>query len=243
MRSDTLHFKGLTKMPREETTDDRLELEDLLACRITISMPDTYFLGRVSRAHPELEFEITSLLPLEDRDQILNVKVRGKFDRQTLQDEMGQVGEVSQIEVSEVTSETTTYSVRVPIDAIARAHQEAQVVQHYPVEIRAGMATLDEVAPARRIRELWARLREEHPNIVLMSVRSRDSRSAASLLTEHQIRVFEHALMAGYWDTPRRVTLTEMAEEMNVAKSTMHETLRLVESRLIHEANTTHRRK
>ena len=227
-------------MSGEETTDDRLKREAFLACRITISMPDTYFLGRVSRAHPELEFAITGLLSLGDRDQILNVKVRGKFDRQTLQDDMSKVGEVSQIEVSEVTSEATTYSVRVPIDSIARAHQEAQVVQHYPVEIRAGMVTLDEVAPARRVRDLWKRLQEEHPNVELLSVRSRDNHSVASLLTEHQIRVFEHALMAGYWDTPRRITLTEMAGKMGVAKSTMHETLRLVESRLIHEADTTH---
>lgn len=52
-------------------------------------------------------------------------------------------------------------------------------------------------------------------------------------LTARQREVLEAARRAGYYDAPRRVSLTELAEVLGIAKSTLSELLVHIESRII----------
>jgi hypothetical protein len=53
------------------------------------------------------------------------------------------------------------------------------------------------------------------------------------VLTEQQWRVVTAAVEAGYYDTPRETTLTDLAEELGIAKSTCSETLHRAEERIV----------
>ena len=55
------------------------------------------------------------------------------------------------------------------------------------------------------------------------------------LLTDRQRTPVETAVAEGYYDTPRDCTLTELAEEVDVAKSTASETLHRAEGKIIEQ--------
>jgi len=54
-------------------------------------------------------------------------------------------------------------------------------------------------------------------------------------LTPHQRDVLATALEAGYYAHPRRISMTRLAERLGVSKSTMSETLMIIETRLVEE--------
>jgi predicted DNA binding protein len=55
------------------------------------------------------------------------------------------------------------------------------------------------------------------------------------LLTDRQRRLLETARDRGYYDTPRRITLTELANELDFAASTCSEVLHRAEERIVKE--------
>jgi hypothetical protein len=53
------------------------------------------------------------------------------------------------------------------------------------------------------------------------------------LLTDRQATLVETAVEAGYYDTPRSCTLTDLAERAGIAKSTASETLHRAEGKIV----------
>jgi predicted DNA binding protein len=58
-----------------------------------------------------------------------------------------------------------------------------------------------------------------------------------------QREVFDLAVRHGYYDTPRRITLTKLASKVGVSKSTLCEMIQLIEHRIIEEFSESVRRK
>lgn len=62
------------------------------------------------------------------------------------------------------------------------------------------------------------------------------SRAGRSDLTEEQLRTVETALERGYYDIPRKTTLTELSEELGVSHQALSERLRRGHRRLVETA-------
>jgi predicted DNA binding protein len=62
-----------------------------------------------------------------------------------------------------------------------------------------------------------------------------DAVGAPTLLTDQQRRLLVTAVELGYYDTPRECTLTELAEKVDLAKSTASVTLHRAEERVVKE--------
>jgi predicted DNA binding protein len=58
--------------------------------------------------------------------------------------------------------------------------------------------------------------------------------SPLSRLTEKQQKVFVTAYTLGYYDLPRRISLAQLAEELNLARSTLGAHLRKAERQLMY---------
>lgn len=57
-------------------------------------------------------------------------------------------------------------------------------------------------------------------------------------LTERQVRILAYAIERGHYDTPRRVSVEEIAEHFGVARSTVDEHLRKAERGVLHQVST-----
>ncbi len=62
-----------------------------------------------------------------------------------------------------------------------------------------------------------------------------DMRRIASLLTERQQELLELAIEEGYYEMPRRATLTDLADRADISAGTVGEHLRKIESKLVME--------
>jgi len=56
-------------------------------------------------------------------------------------------------------------------------------------------------------------------------------------LTPRQLEIYQKAKKAGYYETPRRITLTQLAKQENLSKSTLSILLQKVHKKLLGESN------
>ena len=73
-------------------------------------------------------------------------------------------------------------------------------------------------------------------NIAVQTFQKEDNRSIwESILTERQIEVLEHATRKGFYSMDRNVTLKQLADEMNMARSTYGEHIRRAEVEIMNK--------
>lgn len=107
-----------------------------------------------------------------------------------------------------------------------------------------GYARIDaEVTPTRDPEALIAAFRERYDAELTRKCRREDATVGAgdrglrertvSCLTDRQRDVLFAAFEAGYFDSPRRISGTELAERLDIAAPTLHEHLRTAERKLV----------
>ncbi len=107
-----------------------------------------------------------------------------------------------------------------------------------PVTIADGVAALEIRTAHDRLSALGDQLDRYGLEYTVDAVR--DGPEAESLLSERQATLLETAVECGYYDTPRRCTLTDLADEVGIAKSTCSETLHRAESTVVRRFVDTH---
>lgn len=81
------------------------------------------------------------------------------------------------------------------------------------------------------VEQLVASLQDRGLQVEVASIR--DAKTTG-MLTERQEEVIGLAYQLGYFDFPKRISLTELADRMGVAKSTLSEILRTGEAKVLH---------
>lgn len=195
----------------------------------TIELPDRIWIGDLSRSHPDLTFKILSAFPGEERGYGL-LELDGADAMEVLSDmrESDAVPTAEVVQASEdrivVHFETTELPLLVTVQA-------AQIPLELPIEIRNGEVTVEITAPRDRLSAFDEQL--DALNIPHRLDKVYRTVEARSLLTETQENVVSAAIEAGYYDTPRSVTLTDLAEELDLAPSTLSETLHRAEETMV----------
>jgi predicted DNA binding protein len=113
------------------------------------------------------------------------------------------------------------------------------VIPHTPFEVRDGWVDWTIECSQNDIKELINSFKQQSIPHRLVSTRSVTTR----LLTPRQRQVFDIAIREGFYDIPRRISLTELANLLGVAKSTLSVQLQRVESTIIHTFSEEIRRR
>lgn len=101
------------------------------------------------------------------------------------------------------------------------------------LDIENGVAEVDVTGEHERVAALGKRFDEMGLDYEVERVRQRVD--PVRLLTDRQQELLLAAVELGYYDVPRRSTLTEVADHVGIAKSTCSETLQRVERTVVRE--------
>jgi predicted DNA binding protein len=104
--------------------------------------------------------------------------------------------------------------------------RQAGVVPRTPFEVRDGWVEWLIESSKENLKEMFRLFDAASIPYRLLSTRHNSNR----LLTPRQLEVFEFALKKGYYDVPRKISLSELAEQLSVAKSTLSTQLQRIES-------------
>lgn len=198
---------------------------------LTVHVPDRVWLGRLTRRHPDAEFRILTAFPDGDHGTAM-AEVTAEDVGEVLRD-MDDCEEVVDLELlggpgpeALVQFETSEPLLLVPV-------RKSGALLDLPFEVQDGRASWEVTATRDRLSTLGDQLRALGITFDVESVTQQVETDR--LLTDRQATLVETAVEEGYYDTPRDCTLTDLAEEIGVAKSTASETLHRAEGKIIKE--------
>lgn len=194
---------------------------------LTVTLPSAAWTGRISRTYPGTRFRVLSALPNEAGGTGL-LDVDGPEPEAVLSSiEAADLRDVSILRRSS-SGGLVQFETASPV--LLRATQSSGVPITFPFDIRDGEAHWELTISHDRLSTLRSELDDRGLDYRLGRVRGVNARE--SVLTGHQRDVLEAAIDAGYYEQPRDASLTDLATELDVAKSTLSGVLRRAEAAL-----------
>lgn len=120
-----------------------------------------------------------------------------------------------------------------------RVVSELGALLRYPRLVENGRHTLEVVARTSQIRDLIERLGRIAHDVEVLRFGRGPMRSCPARLSPRQVALLHRALAAGYFDVPRRITLTSLATKLGRSKSGLSRALAVIERDLVEASAAT----
>jgi len=197
---------------------------------LTITLPEAVWIGELSRAHPRTRFRVLAATA-DDDSGVVRLEVLGE-DVHEVVEAMGEYEPVTTLTLLESGRERCLVQFESTVALLLTALQRSGVPIETPFTVRDGSLTLETTTPRERLSALGETLEKLGVDFTLERV-TEEPDPNDPLLTDRQRRLLETARERGYYDTPRRITLTQLAEEEGLAASTCSEVLHRAEERIV----------
>lgn len=194
-----------------------------------LDLPDGSWIADVSRSNPATTYRTLGVVADGGIGYTL-LSVSGP-GRDVAVDDLERHDAVDRVETLGAGEFETTLHVTAETPRFFDAARRAGLPIEPPIEVVDGSAELEIAGDHERISTLGRRLASLDVAFDVELVGRYDA--ATRVLTDTQRELVLAAIDAGYYDTPRRCTLTELAEREGIAKSTCSETLQRAEERLM----------
>jgi len=199
--------------------------------KLEITLPEGTWIRDVSGSHPDATFRVLAALPGGDAGVgLLEIEAP---ELSTVLSEIEAADAVTSMDLLRVVDEEALLQFETTDALLLMSIRDSMIPFEPPVLIRDTVATMEVTASRDRLSELGEQLEAMGMPFEVRYVRT--TVDSTDLLTEPQRRLLLTAVEAGYYDTPRECTLTDLADRVGVAKSTASERLHRAEEAVIKE--------
>jgi len=197
--------------------------------RIRVDLPDEGWKAAITRECPDTVVCLSNTMLCDEYG--LEVAVVSGSAVEAISGTLCGHPDTGEVTVVQRTDDTATVQVETVTPVLASAAHHSGTPVAYPIELHEGEAVVGVVSTHDRISAFGAQLERVGLGFEVRLVQ-RD-REHCRVLTERQREVVLAAVEHGYYETPRRCSLTELADEMGIAKSTCSGTLQRAEEALV----------
>jgi predicted DNA binding protein len=209
--------------------------ERLVVMKLKIKTPPELWYSEFTRRHAELVVEATSISTLPGTDTLGEYEIYGPPVDWTKQ--IASAPNVVEVECLATQPVFGRYRIRYQQSPLIALANELEVLVRYPRTIQRGILECEIVAWPSQLRSLLRALEKAGNEPQLVSLRRDSLRSVRLSLTPIQRALFREALAWGYFEVPRRITLTRLASRVSRSNSSVSRTLAVVERKLAQSAN------
>ncbi len=203
--------------------------------RLAIQLPSGAIGPRFTKAHPELRVEIRNRMELDRQSVLLEVAVFGPGAAE-LADEVRAYPEVNRLEVRAEGPAAAVYRLTMNTPAVLAVIRRHRILTRYPAVVEGGWLRFETLATASDIRKALAGLRRGVGPSHVEAVRRGPVTLGSLGLSRAQEAMFRAALKRGYYDVPRRISVSGLAAHLERSQSTVSEALVRIEKRLAESA-------
>lgn len=196
---------------------------------LTLTIPNGIWIGDISRKYPNASVRILAALTGENAGVGL-AEITANEPANVVTD-IHDSDSVTELEILQRTEKTVLLQFETTMPLLLFPVQDSGVPLEMPFTIKDGQAEWEITAPQHRLSELGTQLEEFGIPFTVNEVHHRVE--PEKLLTERQLSLVQAAVDHGYYDTPRQCSLTDLAEDIELAKSTCSETLHRAEEKIV----------
>ncbi len=201
------------------------------SARIEAIPPQECWCTLVGQRVPATSVTILGYYPLGDGTCLEHARLEGG----PLEVVLGLLQEHPQVLALRTIDEGPGYlevQLTVPLCGLDAAIRASGAVPVFPLPVRGGREQLLLRAEKGVVATFIEGYRSVHQQAHLKAISHNDG---AAALTDRQREVLEAAVAWGYYDVPRRTSLSELARRQGVAKSTLCELLMTIEGKVMRE--------
>jgi predicted DNA binding protein len=197
--------------------------------RASLKIKSNEALVSLSERHPDAKFLILGGWPNDEKLRVL-VQTSG-VDIAVLEQTLAAIPTLRDIEFRQRTDEQVLFEVSTPTPAPHGAMAESGVVPSFPLRVEDGWfigtltASHEQLSPFRDELDV--------ADIDYQLIRISENVETSEMLTPRQQEVIELAVQHGYYESPRRCTLTDLADLLDVNKFVVSRILQRAEGQII----------
>ena len=201
---------------------------------IRIIFPEKLWLGQLSRQFPNFQFEIKSFIPISQDPIIGNnlITITGTNPSQLLVNLQNHPSLVSYFVLEESPTQITL-NTQTKDQFLLKAIIKNYILIKFPVKIDNGQANFTVTSSRENINQFMQDLNEVGIEADLKSIGHYTENENENVLTPRQNIIYRQARESGYYDTPRRISLSELADQLKISKSTLSTMLQRVHKKLL----------
>jgi hypothetical protein len=200
-----------------------------------VRIPRTVWTSPFSLAHPDVRLEALNRTEvakdLSVSDYWISGQPPGVWAR-----EIRSYSDVTRVDSLAEVGDGCLYRITYRNPPVVYLYQRLGLPIQFPLRIQAGFISWEVVARFSEFQTVMSFARRADPNIKVLSLRRRPLRSHLPVLSETQHELLSRAMAAGYFAVPRGITLTDLAKKLDRSKSSVSESLALIEKKLLESA-------
>jgi len=202
--------------------------KDIVQVRFSFSVPKDLWLANFSIKYPLLHFNVLSALILGENQGSCLIQIKGGNIDNFWNDFSVQYNEGKfQLIYKDVNSLLMHILIQDPW--ILQNIMASQLLVRFPLIIFKGIVSIELIAPRNKIEKLFKNPKWKMMNV---SIKQIGQYCPDSLLSHKQANVLICALKKGYFDVPRKQSLSSLATELGISPTALSENLRRITKKL-----------
>lgn len=197
--------------------------------RLRLTLPTAVWIGRISQNHPAARFRILAALP--DGETGVSLAEINAPEIARVLESVESAAAIDTLELLQSNENQVLVQFETSEPLLLFPVRDSGIPLELPFEIQDGEAVWELTASQSRLSQLGEQLEAVGIDFTVEYVKQHIEPD--QLLTERQRRLVQAAIEHGYYDTPRECSLTELAEILDIAKSTCSETLHRAEEKIL----------
>jgi predicted DNA binding protein len=202
--------------------------QDIVQIRLEIDVPRDKWLFKFNEKHPELNFYILSKFLIEENAGITLFQIRGLSVKQFISDFKEQLTKNS-FQILFEGNDLVIMNIKVVDPWILNTLIKTELLILYPILVKEGKIRIEAITNRSKVDDFLTELEKKG---IKASIGRIGYAIKPTLLTQRQNEILNLAYKNGYFDIPRKTSLTEFANNLNISKSALSETLRRIFKRL-----------
>jgi hypothetical protein len=199
--------------------------------KLRVSIPEEVWIHDVSVKYPETPFRVIAILSGEESGiALLEIQTP---DPVPIITEIERRDDITSFDLLWKQDETTMVQIETTNPLLLFPILKAGIPLQTPFEVTDGTAIWEITTSSERLSALGSRLDTANIEFEIEYVRDEPSDPADHLLTDRQRELLLAAAERGYYDIPRRATLTEVSESLNISKATGSDVLHRAEGKIL----------
>jgi hypothetical protein len=197
--------------------------------KLTITVPEDVWISELSHQYPETQFRVLAATA-NNAKGFARIELIGE-NADAACEQMESYETVTDLTVFEAEPGRRRVQAETTVPVLLNAIQAAGIPLDLPIEIKDGELELETTVPQEKLSTLGETLDQFGISYTVECIQQETD--SETLLTDRQQWLLREAIDRGYYDTPRRITLVELADEVGIAKSTCSEILHRVEGQVL----------
>lgn len=204
----------------------------ILTCRVRIGLEPRSWLSLLTSSYPQLDLRVRNRLELHRQLTVFEIEL-SPTDGQSWSERIRTLPGVVDVELLNASGDSELCRVFFRGETVAPVIKRFGLIRQFPFPVRSGVATWTIVGPEAKVRGLIDALKRGRWPVQIESIRGGTVETNRYGLTGRQREILRRALAEGYFDVPRRISLTELAERVGVAVSTLSVSLSVIERKVV----------